>query len=138
MADLYQKGLGIRREVLGDEYVDRSLANSDDFMKPFQDLVTTYCWGAIWNREGLSRRERSMINLAMLTALNRPHEVELHVRGALRNGVTKEEIIEVFLQAGVYAGIPAALDSFRIARDVVIREGEARTAHRNPSPDSPV
>lgn len=116
--DLFDAGLTIRREVLGDEYVERSMASADDFNRPFQELVTEYCWGAIWGRPGLERRTRSLLNLAMLTALNRPAELELHVRGALNNGVTREEIQEVFLQATVYCGVPAALESFRIARKV--------------------
>jgi 4-carboxymuconolactone decarboxylase len=118
MSELYDKGLEVRREVLGKDYVDQSIAKADDFTRPFQDLVTEYCWGAIWTRKGLDRKTRSLLNLAMLTALNRPHEVRLHVRGALNNGVTREEIQEIFLQAAVYCGVPAALDSFKIARDV--------------------
>ena len=117
-SELYERGLTNRREVLGAEYVDRSLANADDFTRPFQDLVTEYCWGAIWDRPGLDRRTRSLLNLAMLTALNRPHEVRLHVRGALNNGVSRDEIREVLLQTAVYCGVPAALDSFRVAREV--------------------
>jgi 4-carboxymuconolactone decarboxylase len=118
MSELYDKGLEVRREVLGKDYVDQSIAKADDFTRPFQDLVTEYCWGAIWTRKGLDRKTRSLLNLAMLTALNRPHEVRLHVRGALNNGVTRGEIQEIFLQAAVYCGVPAALDSFKIARDV--------------------
>lgn len=118
MSELYDKGLEVRREVLGKDYVDQSIARADDFTRPFQDLVTEYCWGAIWTRKGLDRKTRSLLNLAMLTALNRPHEVRLHVRGALNNGVTREEIQEIFLQAAVYCGVPAALDSFKIAREV--------------------
>jgi 4-carboxymuconolactone decarboxylase len=115
---LFEQGLQTRREVLGTEYVDRALAQADDFSRPLQEYVTQYCWGDIWNRPGLDRRTRSLLNLAMLTALNRPHELELHVRGALRNGVTREEVREVFLQAGMYCGVPAAVDSFRTARKV--------------------
>lgn len=122
-SDLYDKGLRIRREVLGDAYVEASLAAADDFTRPFQELVTAYCWGAVWGRPGLDRRTRSMLNLAMLTALNRPHEVRLHVRGALNNGLGKDEIMEIFLQAAVYCGVPAALDSFRVAREVFAEEG---------------
>lgn len=118
MSELYDKGLEVRREVLGKDYVDQSIARADEFTRPFQDLVTEYCWGAIWTRKGLDRKTRSLLNLAMLTALNRPHEVRLHVRGALNNGVTRQEIQEIFLQAAVYCGVPAALDSFKIARDV--------------------
>jgi 4-carboxymuconolactone decarboxylase len=115
--ELFEKGLKIRREVLGAAYVDTSIASADDFNLPMQQLVTQYCWGDVWNREGLDRRTRSLLNLAMLTALNRPHELKLHVRGALNNGVSKEEIKEVFLQAAIYCGVPAAIDSFRVARE---------------------
>ena len=116
--DLFDQGLQTRRAVLGAEYVDAALAGADDFSRPLQELVTQYCWGDIWNRPGLDRRTRSLLNLAMLTALNRPHELKLHLRGALRNGVTKDEIREVFLQAAIYCGVPAAVDSFRSAREV--------------------
>ena len=104
--DNYRLGLKTRREVLGDEYVDAALANADEFNQPLQEFVTAYCWGDIWNRAGLDRRIRSLVNLAMLTALNRPHEIRVHVRGALNNGVTKEEIREVLLQTAVFAGFP--------------------------------
>ncbi len=114
----FDEGLAVRREVLGVEYVDQSMAAADDFTRPLQELVTEYCWGAIWTRPGLARKTRSLINLAMLTALNRPHEVRLHLRGALRNGCTKDEVMEVLLQAAIYCGVPAAIDSFRIAREV--------------------
>jgi 4-carboxymuconolactone decarboxylase len=114
----YETGLAVRREVLGAEHVDRALATADDFNQPFQELITEYAWGAVWARPGLDRRTRSLLNLAMLTALNRPHELELHVRAALRNGVSREEIREVFLQTAIYAGVPAANESFRIARKV--------------------
>ena len=117
-SELFEKGLAIRREVLGDEYVDRSLAQADEFNMPLQELVTEHAWGAIWGRDGLSRRDRSLLNLGMLTALNRPHELRLHVRGALNNGLSREEIREVLLQAAVYCGAPAALDGFRVAREV--------------------
>jgi len=116
--ELFEAGLKVRREVLGAEYVDAAISQADDFSRPLQELVTEYCWGAIWTRPGLSRKTRSLINLAMLTALNRPHEVELHLRGALRNGCTKEEIMEVLLQTAIYCGVPAAVDSFRLARKV--------------------
>ena len=114
----YETGLKIRREVLGAEYVDRSISMADDFNRPLQELVTEYCWGEIWSRPGLSRKMRSLINLAMLTALNRPHEVKLHLKGALNNGCRKEEIMEVLLQTAIYCGVPAAVDSFRLAREV--------------------
>jgi len=115
---LFAKGLAVRREVLGADYVDKSLADADDFMMAFQKLTTEWCWGEIWARPGLPRKTRSMLNLAMLTALNRPAELKLHVRGALANGVTVEEIKEIFLQTGIYCGIPAALESFKTAREV--------------------
>jgi len=116
--ELFENGLRIRREVLGAEYVDKSLSEADGFSRPLQELVTEYCWGEIWSRPGLSRKMRSLINLAMLTALNRPHEVKLHLKGALNNGCTKEEIMEVLLQTAIYCGVPAAVDSFRSAREV--------------------
>ncbi|ANI41720.1 carboxymuconolactone decarboxylase family protein [Mycolicibacterium vaccae] len=114
--DTYEKGREIRTAVLGKEYVQRAAANADEFSQPLQDLVTEYCWGAVWGREGLSLKTRSMLNLAMLAALNRPQELATHIRGALSNGVTPDEIREIFLQVGVYAGIPAAVDSFRVAK----------------------
>jgi 4-carboxymuconolactone decarboxylase len=116
--EVYERGLKIRREVVGSAYVDKSLAEADDFTRPLQELVTKYCWGEVWSRPGLERRERSLINLAMIAALNRPHELKLHIRGALRNGLTRQEIGEVFLQAAIYCGVPAALDSVRIAKEV--------------------
>ncbi len=116
--ELFEQGLKVRREVLGAEYVDTSLKNADPFNMPMQELTTQYCWGEIWNRPGLDRRTRSFLNLAMITALNRPHELKLHVRGAINNGLTKEEIAEVFLQAAIYCGVPAAMDSFRVAKEV--------------------
>lgn len=113
----FEKGLKVRREVLGADYVDASLRNADEFTRPMQEMVTEYCWGEVWNRPGLDRRSRSLLNLAMLTALNRPHELKLHVRGAINNGLTKDEIAEVFLQAAIYCGVPAAMESFRVARE---------------------
>jgi len=115
---LFDKGLAVRKDVLGAEYVEASIKNADDFNRPLQDLVTEYCWGAIWTREGLPRKTRSLLNIAMLSVLNRPHELELHLRGALRNGCTKDEIREVLLQVAIYAGVPAGVDSFRTARKV--------------------
>ena len=115
---LYDKGLEVRKAVLGAEYVETSIKNADDFNRPLQELVTEYCWGAVWTREGLPRKTRSMLNIAMLATLNRPHELELHLRGALRNGCTKDEIREILLQVAIYAGVPAGVDSFRIARKV--------------------
>lgn len=117
--ELFEKGLQTRREVLGDEYVDASLKNADEFSRRMQEHVTQYCWGDIWNRPGLDRRSRSMLNLAMLTALNRPHEIKVHVRGAINNGLTKDEIAEIFLQTAIYCGVPAAIDAFRTAKEVL-------------------
>src|ERR1700720_439794 len=113
----HDKGLEIRKAVLGEAYVANALKNADDFNKPFQELVTEYCWGAVWGREALPLKTRSMLNLAMISILNRPHELRAHLRGALRNGVTKAEITEIFLQVGCYAGAPAAVDSFRAGRE---------------------
>jgi 4-carboxymuconolactone decarboxylase len=118
MSKRFDDGLAVRREVLGAAYVDKAIANADELTRPLQELITEYCWGAVWTRPGLPRQTRSLINLAMLTALNRPHELRLHLRGALRNGCTQEEIMEVLLQSAIYCGVPAALDSVRIAREV--------------------
>ena len=115
--ETFEKGLEIRKAVLGKEYVENSLRNADDFSLPMQELSTEYCWGHVWGREGLSRKDRSMINLAMISALNRPHELKLHVKGALVNGVTREEIREILLQVAIYCGIPAGIDSFRLAKE---------------------
>lgn len=116
--EMFDKGLAVRRDVLGADYVDGALHSADDFTMPMQELVTQYCWGEIWTRPTLDRKTRSIINLAMLTALNRPHEIKLHIRGAVNNGLTKEEIREILLQTAIYCGVPAAIDSFRIAREV--------------------
>ena len=118
-SELYEKGMKVRREVLGDEYVDRALKGVDDFTREFQEMVTEHAWGAIWTRPGLAKKQRSLINLAMLAALNRPEEFELHFRGALNNGCTLEEIKEVLLQIAVYCGMPAGVSAFRIARKVL-------------------
>lgn len=115
--DLFEKGLEVRRAVLGKDLVDKSISDADDFTLPLQELITEYCWGSVWARPGLPRKTRSLINLAMLTALNRPHEVKLHLRGALNNGCSKEEIMEVLLQTAIYCGVPAAVDSFRTAKE---------------------
>lgn len=123
--ELYETGMQIRRAVLGDEYVDRSLAGADELGEPLQRLVTEYCWGAAWGREGLTRRERSMANISMLTALNRPHELRTHMRGALNNGVTREEIVELILQGAVYCGMPAGLDAMRCLREALAEMGDA-------------
>ena len=121
--DLYEDGLAIRREVLGDEHVDRSLASADEFMSALQRLTTEWAWGYVWSRPGLDRRSRSLMNLAMLTALGKPHELQLHVKGALSNGVTVDEIKEALLHASVYCGIPAGLEAFKAAHEVLVREG---------------
>jgi len=113
--------------VLGEEYVDRALANVNSFNAPLQRLVTEYCWGKVWGRPGLDRRQRSLLNLAMIGVLNRPHELKAHIRGALTNGVTPGEICEVFLQVMIYAGVPAAVDSFRIANEAFAENGVAVT-----------
>jgi 4-carboxymuconolactone decarboxylase len=117
--ETYERGLEIRKSVLGKEFVEKAIASADDFNRPLQELVTEYCWGAVWGREGLSKKTRSIINLAMISALNRPHELKMHVKGALRNGLTREEIREVLLQVGIYCGVPAAVDSFRVAREAL-------------------
>lgn len=115
---LFDQGLSTRREVLGADYVDAAISNATDFNIDMQEMVTQYCWGDIWNRPGLDRKTRSFLNLAMLTALNRPHELKLHVRGAINNGLTRDEVKEVFLQTAIYCGAPAAIDSFRVAAEV--------------------
>ena len=115
----YNKGREIRTRVLGDAHVQKATQNVESFNAPLQDLVTEYCWGAVWGRDGLSLKTRSMLNLAMLAALNRPQELATHIRGALTNGVTRDEIREVFLQVAIYVGVPAAVDSFRIAQTVL-------------------
>ena len=120
----YEKGLEVRSAVLGKEYVENSLRTADEFNKPFQELVTEYCWGAVWGREGLPRKTRSMLNIAMIGILNRPHELRLHLRGALRNGVSKDEIREILMQVAIYGGVPAAVDSFRIAREVFAEDAK--------------
>ncbi|AEF21089.1 carboxymuconolactone decarboxylase family protein [Pseudomonas fulva] len=121
--ELFDKGLKTRKEVLGDEYVNKSLQSADEFNMVMQEHVTQYCWGDVWNRPGLDRKTRSFLNLAMLTALNRPHEIKIHVRGAINNGLSKDEIAEVFLQSAIYCGVPAAIDSFRIAKEVFVEMG---------------
>ena len=114
----FERGLEIRKSVLGKEFVENAIRTADDFSKPLQELVTEYCWGAVWGRDGLDKKTRSLLNLAMISCLNRPHELLLHIAGALRNGVTREEIREVFLQVAIYAGVPAGVDSFRAAKEV--------------------
>jgi 4-carboxymuconolactone decarboxylase len=119
----YDRGLEIRTATLGKQYVEKAIATADDFNRPLQDLVTEYCWGAVWGREELSKKTRSMLNLAMISILNRPHELRAHIAGALRNGVSLVEIREIFLQVAIYAGVPAGVDSFRIAREVFQEQG---------------
>ncbi|MBN8831265.1 MAG: carboxymuconolactone decarboxylase family protein [Sphingomonadales bacterium] len=114
---LFDKGMEIRREVLGDAYVDRALAQMNGFNRPLQEMVTQYCWGALWGREGFSKRDRSVVNLAIIATLNRSHELKAHIKGAINNGLSKDEIAEILLQVGVYSGIPAAVDSFRTANE---------------------
>ena len=118
-SEQFERGIEIRKEVLGDEYVDRAMANVDDFDRDFQTLLNEYCWGGVWAREGLSRRQRSLNNLCMLAALGRSEEFALHFRGAVRNGCTREELRETLLQIAVYCGMPAAVESFRIARRIL-------------------
>jgi 4-carboxymuconolactone decarboxylase len=117
--ELFEKGLAIRKSVLGAEYVEKSIAAADDFNRPMQELTTEYCWGWCWGRDGLDKKTRSIINLAMISALNRPHELKMHVKGAVANGLTREEIREVLLQVAIYCGIPAGVDSFRIAKEAL-------------------
>ena len=126
--DRYEKGLALRKQVLGADYVERSIANADDFSRPMQDLSTEYCWGYVWNRPGLALRDRSLINLGMISALNRPHELKLHVKAALNNGLSREEIREVLMQVAVYCGVPAGIDSFRIAREAFAEVDAAKKA----------
>lgn len=120
---LFEKGLEIRKAVVGEEYVNKSLENANSFNMPFQELVTSYCWGHVWGRDGISRPTRSMLNIAMLCALNRPHELKIHLRGAVNNGVTPAEIQEVLLQVAIYCGVPAALEGFKIATEVLTEMG---------------
>ena len=139
--DAYETGRRVRAEVLGEKHVERSLANASDYPLrpgteelPIQELVTEYCWGIVWSRPGLGRRERSLVNLGMLTALNRSHELEVHVRGALRNGCTSAEIQEVLLQAAIYCGVPAAMEAFRVA-EAAIKAAEADHDAQSPVAD---
>lgn len=125
-SDVARLGLSIRKSVVGEEYVAKSIANADDFSIPFQKFVTEYCWGAVWGREGLEKKTRSLLNLAILTALGRLAALKIHVRGALKNGVTEEEIREVLIHTAVYAGVPAALVAFKIAKEVIDEEKAAK------------
>jgi 4-carboxymuconolactone decarboxylase len=115
---MHDKGLEIRKAVLGEAYVTNALKNVDDFNRPFQEMLNEYCWGTVWGREELPRKTRSMLNIAMISILNRPHELRAHLKGALTNGVTREEIREILMQVAIYGGMPAAVDSFRIAREL--------------------
>ncbi len=119
----FDAGMAVRKEVLGAEHVERSLEGASAFARPMQDLVTEYCWGAVWSRPGLDRRSRSLVNLGMLAALNRGHELGIHVRGALTNGVTPAEIQETLLQAAIYCGVPAGMEAFRIAEETLAQQG---------------
>ena len=121
--ETFETGLKVRSDVLGAEYVDAAIKGADDFNRPFQEFITEYCWGAVWGRPGLPKKTRSMLNIAMLTGLNRQTELKLHVRGALRNGVTKDEIAEVLLQTAIYCGVPAAVEAFRTAREAFKEAG---------------
>jgi 4-carboxymuconolactone decarboxylase len=125
MSERYERGLEVRRAVLGDSYVNASLESGEQFGDELQKLVTEYCWGEVWTREGLPRKTRSLLNVAMLTALNRPHEVRTHLNGAFNNGCSEAEILEVILQCAIYCGVPASLDTMRIAREIV---GERRAS----------
>jgi len=125
-SELFEKGLAVRKEVLGKEYVEKSIQGADDFAMAMQQYATEACWGMIWTRPGLPRKIRSLLNIAMITALNRPHELKLHIKAAFNNGVTKDEIKEVLLQAACYAGVPAGVDSFRIAREAFAEMGAAK------------
>ena len=122
-SDLYKKGMAMRRQVLGDAYVDKATSNVDDFNRDFQRIVTEYCWGEVWTRQVLTNKQRSLNNLCIIATLNRAAEFEIHVRGALRNGCTPEEIRDTLIQVAVYAGIPAGVEAFRIARKVLMEEG---------------
>jgi 4-carboxymuconolactone decarboxylase len=132
---LFEQGLAVRRQVLGDDHVDRALGQTSEFMRPMQELVTEYCWGEIWGRPGLERRVRSLINIAMLTILDRPQELTAHVRGALTNGCTVTEIQEVLLQAAIYAGVPAGLAAFRVTEAALKEAAQRETpdGHRTDS-----
>jgi 4-carboxymuconolactone decarboxylase len=126
--DRFDKGLALRKQVLGADYVEKSMAAADDFSRPMQELSTEYCWGYVWTRPGLALRDRSLINLGMISALNRPHELKLHVKAALTNGLSREEIREVLMQVAVYCGVPAGIDSVRIAREAFAEIDAAKKA----------
>jgi 4-carboxymuconolactone decarboxylase len=122
----FERGLKLRKQVLGADYVEKSMASADAFSMPMQELSTEYCWGHVWTRPGLALRDRSLINIAMISALNRPHELKLHVKAALNNGLSREEIREVILQVAVYCGVPAGIDSTRIAREAFAEVDSAK------------
>ena len=124
--DRFDEGLKLRKQVLGADYVERSMASADAFSMPMQQLSTEYCWGYVWTRPGLALRDRSLVNIGMISALNRPHELKLHVKAALTNGLTREEICEVLLQVAVYCGVPAGIDSVRIAREAFAEVDQAK------------
>ncbi len=128
-SERYEIGLKVRKEVLGEEYVDKALASADDFNREFQELVTEYCWGGTWGRGVLSKKQRSFNNLCMLSALNRPQEFEIHFKGALTNGATLDELREVLLQIAIYCGIPAGVEAFRIARRVLAERDDGDGAN---------
>ncbi|HWE10983.1 MAG TPA: 4-carboxymuconolactone decarboxylase [Solirubrobacteraceae bacterium] len=130
MNDPYQPGMEVRREVLGDAHVDRTIERTSEFTAPFQEFITRYAWGSVWTREGLDRRTRSAVTLSVLTALGRENEIEMHVRGALRNGLSPAEIGEILLHTAVYAGVPAANAAFAIAQRVI----DAESPHDDPLP----
>jgi 4-carboxymuconolactone decarboxylase len=125
-SEQFNKGLAVRKEVLGAEYVERSIQGADEFSMAIQEFATENAWGAIWTRPGLPRKTRSLLNIAMLTVMNRPHELKLHIRSAFNNGVTKDEIKEVLLQVAAYAGVPAGIDGFRLAREAFAEMGAAK------------
>jgi len=122
-SERFEAGLKVRKEVLGEEYVDKALAKADSFNRKFQELVTEYCWGEVWGQGVLSKQQHSLLNLAMLSALNRPHEFKTHFRGALKNGCSLDELKETLTQIAIYCGIPAGVEAFRLAREVLNEEG---------------
>ena len=126
--ETFDRGLEIRKSVIGAEFVDDAFKNADDFSMPLQELLTEYCWGYVWGRDGLPLKSRSMINLAMLSVMNRPHELKTHIKGALKNGMSREEIREVFMQIAIYAGVPTANSAFRIAKQVLAELAEEKPA----------
>jgi 4-carboxymuconolactone decarboxylase len=125
MSERFEKGMAVRRKVLGDTYVDQAMKNADDFSMPLQNFVAENAWGTVWVREGLTLKQRSLITVSAIIAMNRPHELKLHIRGAINNGVTRDELREVFLHCGAYCGAPAAVDAFRIAREVFAEDAKA-------------